>query len=106
MATIQPTITAHNKDDGLEKEFFDLGLNDAGYQILIGLIDATKDCERVQFLVKSPQGRLEFFPKYYLADVLNAPYGINLYGDVPQWDITVNQMQTAICWLRQQIKAS
>lgn len=42
MATIQPTITAHNKDAGLEKEFFDLGLNDSGYQILVGLIDATK----------------------------------------------------------------
>lgn len=106
MTTTQPTITAHNKDDGLEKEFFDLGLNDDGYQILVGLIDDTKHCEQVQFLVKSPQGQLEFFPKYYLADVLDAVYGLTVYNDVPQWDITVNQMQTAIWWLRRQIKAS
>lgn len=105
MTATQPTITTHNKADGLEKEFFDLGLNHDGYQIFVGLIDATKGCEKVQFLVKSPQGKLEFFPKYYLSDILNAPQGLVVYDDLPQWDITVNQMQTAIWWLRQQLKA-
>ena len=103
--TIQPTINAHNKADGLEKEFFDLGLNRDDYQIFIGLISATKGQEKVQFLVKSPQDKLEFFPKYYFADILNATHGLTLHGDFPQWDVTVNQMQTAIWWLHQQLSA-
>ena len=103
--TIQPTINAHNKADGLEKEFFDLGLNCDDYQIFIGLISATKGQEKVQFLVKSPQDKLEFFPKYYFADILNATHGLTLHGDFPQWDVTVNQMQTAIWWLHQQLSA-
>lgn len=103
--TTQPTINAHNKNDGLEKEFFDLGLNHDDYQIFVGLISATKGQEKVQFLVKSPQNKIEFFPKYYLADVLNATRGLALHGDFSQWDVTINQMQTAIWWLRQQISA-
>lgn len=101
----QPIINAHNKADGLEKEFFDLGLNHDNYQIFVGLISATKDQEKVQFLVKSPQSKIEFFPKYYLTDILNATHGLTLHGDFPQWDITINQMQTAIWWLRQQLNA-
>lgn len=104
MAT-QPTINAHNKNDGLEKEFFDLGLNHDGYQIFVGLISAIKGQEKVQFLVKSPQGKIEFFPKYYLADILSVTLGLVLHDDFPQWDVTINQIQTAIWWLRQQISA-
>ena len=103
--TTQPIVNAHNKAESLEKEFFDLGLNHDNYRIFVGLIDATKDLEMVQFLVKSPRGKIEFFPKYYLSDILNAPQGLTLYDDLPQWDITVNQMQTAIWWLRQQLRA-
>lgn len=102
---IQPIINTHNKADGLEQKFFDLGLNRDDYQIFVGLISATKGQEKVQFLVKSPQGKIEFFPKYYLTDILNATHGLTLHGDFPQWDITVNQMQTAIWWLRQQLNA-
>ena len=101
----RPIVNAYNKADGLERKFFDLGLNHDNYEIFVGLIDATKDLEMVQFLVKSPQGKIEFFPKYYLSDLLNAPQGLKVHGDFPQWDITVNQMQTAIWWLRQQLNA-
>ena len=102
--TTQPIVNAHNKADGLEKEFFDLGLNRDNYQIFVGLIDATQSQEKVQFLVQSPQGKLEFFPKYYLADILKTTHGLMLYGDFPQWEVTANQMQTAVWWLRQQLR--
>lgn len=91
-----PTVTTYNKNQGLEKQFSFLGMNEAGFNCYAGLIDENT----IQFLLKKPNDtKIEFFPTYYcdtlFSDNRVMKYGLCTEGGVPAFDLTSAIVQKA-----------